>query len=171
MLAATDPAQPFGAALPWPATDGRPARAAGALVVLADGQPLAYLERGAHRLLRFPDGVEDDRWAAALGAPGRPGRFRALELRTIDGVAVHEADADLRADPRARRLPARVQGLDPAPGPWLTRPSRPSTPIVAGLDAAMVVVTVAVGDERDGCLVGFHSQSSIDPRRYVVWLS
>jgi flavin reductase (DIM6/NTAB) family NADH-FMN oxidoreductase RutF len=35
----------------------------------------------------------------------------------------------------------------------------------------MVVVTAAAGDERDGCLVGFHSQSSIHPRRYVVWLS
>jgi flavin reductase (DIM6/NTAB) family NADH-FMN oxidoreductase RutF len=35
----------------------------------------------------------------------------------------------------------------------------------------MVVVTAAVGDERDGCLVGFHSQASIEPRRYAVWLS
>lgn len=39
------------------------------------------------------------------------------------------------------------------------------------LDPAMVVVTTAVGEERAGCLVGFHSQSSIDPGRYVVWLS
>jgi flavin reductase (DIM6/NTAB) family NADH-FMN oxidoreductase RutF len=44
-------------------------------------------------------------------------------------------------------------------------------PAVVRLDAALVVVTVAVGDERDGCLVGFHSQTSIDPARYVVWLS
>lgn len=35
----------------------------------------------------------------------------------------------------------------------------------------MVVVTVDAGDERDGCLVGFHSQAGIEPRRYVVWLS
>ena len=35
----------------------------------------------------------------------------------------------------------------------------------------MVIVTTAAGDERAGCLVGFHSQSSIDPPRYVVWLS
>ena len=35
----------------------------------------------------------------------------------------------------------------------------------------MVVVTAADGDERDGCLVGFHSQMSIQPRRHVVWLS
>jgi len=43
--------------------------------------------------------------------------------------------------------------------------------LVAAMDGAMVVVTVAVGDERDGCLVGFHSQASIDPLRYAVWLS
>lgn len=43
--------------------------------------------------------------------------------------------------------------------------------LVAALDPAMVVVTVAAGDERDGCLVGFHSQCSIDPPRYAVWLS
>lgn len=43
--------------------------------------------------------------------------------------------------------------------------------LVAAMDGAMLVVTAAVGEERDGCLVGFHSQSSIHPARYVVWLS
>jgi flavin reductase (DIM6/NTAB) family NADH-FMN oxidoreductase RutF len=43
--------------------------------------------------------------------------------------------------------------------------------VVTALDPAMVVVTAADGDERDGCLVGFHAQASIDPGRYVVWLS
>jgi flavin reductase (DIM6/NTAB) family NADH-FMN oxidoreductase RutF len=43
--------------------------------------------------------------------------------------------------------------------------------VTASANAAMVVVTTAVGDERAGCLVGFHSQSSIEPRRYTVWLS
>lgn len=43
--------------------------------------------------------------------------------------------------------------------------------LTAAMDPAMLVVTVAVGDERDGCLVGFHSQCSIDPPRYAVWLS
>lgn len=47
----------------------------------------------------------------------------------------------------------------------------PFAKLVAAMDPAMIVVTVAVGDERDGCLVGFHSQCSIDPPRYVVWLS
>ena len=43
--------------------------------------------------------------------------------------------------------------------------------LVASGDPAMVIVTTAVGDRRDGCLVGFHCQGSIDPPRYAVWLS
>jgi flavin reductase (DIM6/NTAB) family NADH-FMN oxidoreductase RutF len=43
--------------------------------------------------------------------------------------------------------------------------------IVTSLDPAMIIVTTAVGDERAGCLVGFHTQSSLDPERYCVWLS
>jgi flavin reductase (DIM6/NTAB) family NADH-FMN oxidoreductase RutF len=39
------------------------------------------------------------------------------------------------------------------------------------LDPAMVVVTTIAGDEPAGCLVGFHAQCSIEPIRYVVWLS
>jgi flavin reductase (DIM6/NTAB) family NADH-FMN oxidoreductase RutF len=35
----------------------------------------------------------------------------------------------------------------------------------------MVLVTTAAGDERDGCIVGFHGQCSIEPRRHAVWLS
>jgi ATP-dependent Lhr-like helicase len=90
VLAATDPAQPFGAAIPWPESDGRPARAAGALVVLAGREVLAYLERGAHKVLRFPAGREDDRWVAALGQLVDGGRFRSLEIRAVDGADVHE---------------------------------------------------------------------------------
>ena len=43
--------------------------------------------------------------------------------------------------------------------------------VMSGFDPAMVVVTAAAGDERDGCLVGFHAQLGIHPRRYVVFLS
>ena len=43
--------------------------------------------------------------------------------------------------------------------------------IMRSLDAPMAVVTTASGGERAGCLIGFHAQSSIDPRRYCVWLS
>ena len=43
--------------------------------------------------------------------------------------------------------------------------------LVGWADAAMVVVTAATDTERAGCLVGFHSQCSIDPPRYALWLS
>lgn len=43
--------------------------------------------------------------------------------------------------------------------------------IMKSLDTRMIVVTAASGNERAGCLVGFHSQSSIEPSRYSVWLS
>jgi len=43
--------------------------------------------------------------------------------------------------------------------------------LMSSLDPALVVVTAVAGSERAGCLVGFHAQSSIDPRRYCVWLS
>jgi len=43
--------------------------------------------------------------------------------------------------------------------------------IVAELDSPTYVVTTAAGDERDGCLVGFASQCSIQPPRFGVWLS
>jgi flavin reductase (DIM6/NTAB) family NADH-FMN oxidoreductase RutF len=43
--------------------------------------------------------------------------------------------------------------------------------IMSALDARLIVVTTAAGDERAGCLVGFHAQTSIDPQRYTVWLS
>lgn len=43
--------------------------------------------------------------------------------------------------------------------------------LMAGRDTAMVVVTAATDTERAGCLIGFHSQCSIDPVRYAIWLS
>jgi flavin reductase (DIM6/NTAB) family NADH-FMN oxidoreductase RutF len=43
--------------------------------------------------------------------------------------------------------------------------------VVASVDSAMAIVTTAAGGERSGCLVGFHSQCSIEPRRYALWLS
>jgi flavin reductase (DIM6/NTAB) family NADH-FMN oxidoreductase RutF len=43
--------------------------------------------------------------------------------------------------------------------------------IMEPLDPPLVIVTTAAADERAGCLVGFHGQCSIEPRRYCVWLS
>jgi flavin reductase (DIM6/NTAB) family NADH-FMN oxidoreductase RutF len=49
--------------------------------------------------------------------------------------------------------------------------AEPFDALVASANAAMVVVTTAAGAQRAGCLVGFHGQTSIEPRRYGVWLS
>jgi ATP-dependent Lhr-like helicase len=55
-LAATDPANPFGAALPWPNVEGhKPGRKAGAIVCLVDGELVLYLERGGKTALTFSD--------------------------------------------------------------------------------------------------------------------
>jgi ATP-dependent Lhr-like helicase len=83
MLAAADPAQPYGSALPWPETPGHPARAAGALVVLVNGSLAAYLERGGRSLSTF--GVEPADWADALVSLVKDGRLRKIELSRIDG--------------------------------------------------------------------------------------
>ncbi|MDN4597306.1 Lhr family ATP-dependent helicase [Leifsonia virtsii] len=72
-LAATDPANPYGAALPWPAVPGesgtghRPGRKAGALVVLVDGELALYVERGGKSLLCFVPGA-----ATASGGAAEP---------------------------------------------------------------------------------------------------
>jgi ATP-dependent helicase Lhr and Lhr-like helicase len=98
VLAATDPAQPYGAALAWPErpdvseapADGarppRPARVAGALVVLRDGAPAAFLDPRGHNVLAFD--VEHLDWVAALPAIVRDGRVRRLEIQRVNGVAV-----------------------------------------------------------------------------------
>jgi len=91
VLAAVDPAQPYGAALPWPpprAEGGRrPARAAGAYVVLVGGHPIIYLERGGRALQTLvPAG--DERLQAALSAlvdQVRSGAIKRLALDKVDG--------------------------------------------------------------------------------------
>ena len=83
VLAAADPAQPYGAALPWPEGHGRPARAAGAYIVLVDGALAAFLERGARTLTTFE--VDAVLWADALASLVKDGRLRRIELVRIDG--------------------------------------------------------------------------------------
>ncbi|QTX05006.1 ATP-dependent helicase [Agromyces archimandritae] len=87
-LAATDPANPFGAALPWPAGDGshRPARKAGAIVVICDGVLAAYLERGGRSLLVFDDDpVVLGRAAEALAVLVRRGGMDRVRVETVNG--------------------------------------------------------------------------------------
>ncbi|MDP9073641.1 MAG: flavin reductase family protein [Actinomycetota bacterium] len=53
----------------------------------------------------------------------------------------------------------------------MTEPTEAFDTIMASLDSPMAVVTTALDGERAGCLIGFQAQSSIDPRRYCLWLS
>ena len=110
VIAAADPAQPYGAALPWPKRDGhdrRPARVAGAYVVMVADEPVLYLERGGRGLVTLagessPGTVAGDAGGVAgvateaaqgsvreaLGALAeavRTGRVPKLALERIDG--------------------------------------------------------------------------------------
>jgi len=91
VLAATDPAQPYGAALPWPDNAGRPTRSAGARVVLADGHPVAWLDRSGRNLVTFPAAGDHPGWVAAVAGLVRSGRVRRLEITTVDGAPVAES--------------------------------------------------------------------------------
>ena len=90
VLAATDPAQPYGAALGWPESPGHPARAAGAHVVLADGVPLVVLERGGRSLATFAGAESTDAWIDAVIGLVKDGRLRKLEIAKVDGTPVRE---------------------------------------------------------------------------------
>ena len=123
VLAAADPAQPYGAALPWPRRAGqerRPARVAGAYVVLVDEEPALYVERGGRGLQSLADsahaaaagGREEglvEEGLAALAAAVRAGRVPKLSLERIDGEAaiaspLAEALIALGFQPGPRRL-------------------------------------------------------------------
>jgi ATP-dependent Lhr-like helicase len=83
ILAATDPANAYGASLPWPENvAGRPARRAGSHVVLSDGQLVAYAERGGRTVLTF---VEDRDLVAANLVQLAVHRRQRVSVGTIDG--------------------------------------------------------------------------------------
>ena len=91
VLAAVDPAQPYGAALPWPERAPEDARrltrVAGAYVVLRGGEPILYLERGG-RALQTLVAADDPRIEPALHAlveQVRAGRPRRVALEKVDG--------------------------------------------------------------------------------------
>ncbi len=93
VLAAVDPAQPYGAALPWPhrATEERHAlaRAAGAYVVLLDGEAAAFLERGGRSMRTMPAFDRPGAAVVALRAVAslvEDGRLRTLRLSHMDGA-------------------------------------------------------------------------------------
>jgi len=90
VLAATDPAQPYGAALAWPDSPGRPARTAGAHVVLFYGLPLVTLERGGRSLTTFEGSESNEIWIEAIIGLVKDGRLRKLEIAKVDGQPVRE---------------------------------------------------------------------------------
>jgi ATP-dependent Lhr-like helicase len=120
VLAATDPANPYGAALPWPAappsdSGGRghqAARKAGALVVLLDGRCVIYVERGGRTLLSFSDDPAILQPAAdALALAVRDGALGKLQVERADGSPVAASAlgaaleaAGFRPTPRGLRL-------------------------------------------------------------------
>jgi ATP-dependent Lhr-like helicase len=121
VLAATDPANPYGAALPWPVAPppsgggGRghqPARKAGALVVLVDGVCALYVERGGRTLLSFADDSAVLQPAAdALALAVRDGALGKLAVERADGVPIVSSplgdaleSAGFRPTPRGLRL-------------------------------------------------------------------
>lgn len=86
-LAATDPANPYGAALGWPALEGvthRPGRKAGGLVVLVDGELTLYLERGGRSALAFTE--DEARLQAAARDLAETSRRRRLDTLTVEQV-------------------------------------------------------------------------------------
>jgi ATP-dependent Lhr-like helicase len=125
VLAATDPANPYGAALPWPdrvidtgdgesgaATGHRAGRKAGALVVLVGGELALYVERGGRTLLSYTDDPEALVAAGqALAASVRSGALGPMSVERADGESVHTSPlrdaltaAGFRTTPRGLRL-------------------------------------------------------------------
>jgi ATP-dependent helicase Lhr and Lhr-like helicase len=95
VLAAVDPAQPYGAALSWPRRESegerrRPQRVAGAYVVLAGPDPVLYLERSGRAAITLVD-ADDERLTAAfeaVAAEVRAGRIRRVALERVNGEPV-----------------------------------------------------------------------------------
>src|SRR5262245_10677976 len=95
VLAAADPAQPYGAAVPWPKRSGaRAARVAGAHVILLGGEPALFVERGGRSLVPLRDPEEDWLRTAleALIAHVRATGAKRLAVERFDGEPVTESE-------------------------------------------------------------------------------
>ncbi|WP_222851511.1 hypothetical protein, partial [Phytoactinopolyspora mesophila] len=123
VLAATDPANPYGAALPWPdrealgpatETGHRPGRKAGAMVVLVDGELTLYVERGGRTLLSWTEEPRSLKLAAeALAGTVQRGGLGGLRVERADGENITSTplgdaltNAGFYATPRGLRLRA-----------------------------------------------------------------
>ena len=136
VLAACDPANPYGAALPWPQRDdadgkatGGPTRSAGALVVLIDGLPIAHLTRGGKTLTTFieslPDGIDPaevyPRLVSALTDMVARGVLSPLVVEKCNGSPIHKTDA-------AAHLREAGAGITPKGVRISARAAAPRTP-------------------------------------------
>jgi ATP-dependent Lhr-like helicase len=99
VLAVTDPANPYGATLPWPKRDEdggrRPSRVPGAYVVTLDAEPALYVERGGKGLVPLRDPEES--WLRpaleALADAVKRGRVTRLGIERFDGEPVVGSEA------------------------------------------------------------------------------
>ncbi len=113
ILAATDPANPYGATLPWPKRDSarRPARTAGAYVGLRDGEPILYVERGGRGIQRLVplEGEELGRALEELAEAARDGLIEKLAVEKLDGESVIGTSAETAlVEAGFRRQPRRL---------------------------------------------------------------
>ena len=115
VLAATDPANPYGAALPWPEREGhRAGRKAGAAVVLTGGELILYVEKGGRTILSFADDPERLQPAVdALALAAHDGVLGRLAVERADGESVLDSpfasvlmDAGFKLSSRGLRLRA-----------------------------------------------------------------
>jgi ATP-dependent Lhr-like helicase len=92
LLAATDPANPYGASLPWPKLEGgrRPGRTPGAHLLLRDGEPVVFVERGGRGLLRLKklESEELEEAMRALADAVSDGHLPKLAVEKLDGEAI-----------------------------------------------------------------------------------
>jgi ATP-dependent Lhr-like helicase len=98
ILAATDPANPYGSALPWPEREGaRPGRSAGAQVILHNGHLVAWIGRTEKSLITFLPDVAPERGECAeaitraLTELVEEGRRRAVLISKVDGAPPEES--------------------------------------------------------------------------------
>jgi ATP-dependent Lhr-like helicase len=121
LLAAADPAQPYGASLPWPRdadAERLPlARVPGAYLVMADGAAALYVERGGRGLVTLPAMADAEIASLAIGALTRllapAGPMREMRLERVDRVPPAESHL-------AEGL--RAIGFRPSYRAWLLRP-------------------------------------------------